>query len=585
MPKKKAEPTDEARPKKKARPKREARPKKKAQPTKKPRAGAKSGTRSAPRGEGKGGRADSSRTSLVTAARRMGIETLHPEQTEAITALLEGADVLVVQPTGFGKSACYQIPSLLLPRPVVVVSPLLALLADQHRKMVERDLPCVRIDGSVRGRARREAFERLAEGGPLLVMTTPETFVAPELHAALASVGVGLVAVDEAHCISEWGHDFRPAYRRIGVRIEELGDVPKLALTATATEEVREAIVGALRMRAPRLVTTSPHRSNLAFEVSPCEGDARLRLLVRLVQRLRRPGIVYCATRREVDDVYVLLRRFEVPSHRYHGGMTKAEREREQQGFMRQGRRSTIVATSAFGLGIDKPDIRYVLHAQSPASLEQYVQEAGRAGRDGRRASCILLHDPADRRIHEALLARSRLRPEQLYRVGEALATWASEGDRPTLEALALSAELGIGTTKALVATLEEAGLVSRDDAQVALVTPDDIHERVRELARQFERLRIEDGHRLDALDAYAQSERCRAVVLRTYFGEDPGEDCGLCDRCHERPPRAASWFEPLSPPKQGARTKKTARGRRRKSPKKGARRRSRSGSKRGRGR
>jgi len=501
---------------------------------------------------------------LREAARRLGIETLHPEQEMVISDVLKGRDVLMVLPTGFGKSACYQIPSMLLPRPVVLVSPLLALLEDQHRKLVRREIPCVRLDGTVRGRARREALEQLAAGGSLLVMTTPETFAGGELEPVLRQVGVDLVAVDEAHCISEWGNDFRPAYRRLGLHLRQLGRPPLLALTATATPRVRETIVGALAMNEPQVVASSPHRSNLAFEVTRCGGDERLRLLLRLVQRLRRPGIVYCATRREVDDVYVLLRRFEIPAHRYHGRMTAAERRKEQDGFMRRRRRSVMVATSAFGLGIDKPDIRYVLHAQAPASLEQYVQEAGRAGRDGRTANCILLYDDADRQVHEALLARSRLRPEQLYRLGEALAAWADEERAPSLEALALSSEMGSRVAAGLVATLEEAGLVAREDDHVRALAGGTLEEDVRGLAGRFETLRTQDGRRLDALHDYALETRCRAVVLREYFGEEEGEPCGLCDVCRERGPRPDRWFEPLAPPKKVVSKKKTPRKRRR---------------------
>jgi ATP-dependent DNA helicase RecQ len=376
--------------------------------------------------------------------------------------VLAGRDVLLVLPTGFGKSACYQVPSMLLPRPVVVVSPLVALLQDQHRRLIERGVRCVRLDGTVRGPARRAAMAEIAAGGPLLVMTTPETLGSTEPREALVASGVSLVAIDEAHCISEWGYDFRPEYRRLGQRIRELGAPPILALTATATPLVRDAIVRSLGMRDPAVVASSPHRSNLAFEVLRCEGDARFRALLRLSRRLRRPGIIYCATRAEVDAVYALLMRFGIPAHRYHGGMTGLERETEQEHFMKDERRTVMVATSAFGLGIDKRDIRFVMHFQSPASLEQYVQEAGRGGRDGRKANCILLYDSSDRAIHELLLARSRVRPDQLYKLGAALAAWAEEGREPTVQALAVSAELGPRIAGALLAKLEEAGLTLR---------------------------------------------------------------------------------------------------------------------------
>ncbi|MBW2316836.1 MAG: ATP-dependent DNA helicase RecQ [Deltaproteobacteria bacterium] len=503
-----------------------------------------------------------SAAALREAAGRLGIEKLHPEQERVIGDVLAGRDVLMVLPTGFGKSACYQLPSMLLPKPVVLISPLLALLRDQQQKLVERDVPCVRLDGTVRGARRRAALERIAEGGSLLVMTTPETLAGAEARDALAKSGVSLLAVDEAHCLSEWGHDFRPAYLRLGALLPSLGGPPVLALTATATPRVRTAIVGSLRMRKPSVVASSPHRANLAFEVIPCEGDLRPRALLRLARRLRRPGIVYCATRGDVDLVYTLLRRFDFPAHRYHGGMTATERNREQEHFMQPGQRTTMVATSAFGLGIDKPDIRYVLHYQAPAALEQYVQEAGRGGRDGKKANAILLFDPeADRPIHEALLTRGRVRPEQLYRLGTALAAWAAETRTPTLEALALSAELGPRTTAALLAKVEEAGLAEREEADVRiLASANSIEEEVRALAGQFETLRTMDGRRLDAMEAYGESDGCRARSLRAYFGEEDDEPCGLCDVCQGRPRRSDAFFAPLVAPRKKRRGKTSGR-------------------------
>jgi ATP-dependent DNA helicase RecQ len=487
---------------------------------------------------------------IADAARRLGIEALHPEQEQVIGDALLGRDVVMVLPTGFGKSACYQIPGMLLPKPVLLISPLLALLRDQQSKLDSRGIDCVRLDGTVRGRNRAAALKRIREGGPLLVMTTPETAGGDELAEALEGPGVGLAAVDEAHCISEWGHDFRPSYLRLGARLRELGAPAVLALTATATPKVREGIIRSLGMRTPTVVASSPHRSNLAFEVLACEGAMRPRAMLRLLKRLRRPGIVYCATTREVDQIWALLRRFKLPSQRYHGKMTAAARNAEQEKFMNPRRRGVMVATSAFGLGIDKADIRYVLHYQAPAALEQYVQEAGRGGRDGRKANAILLWDASDRSIHEALLARSRVRPEQLFRLAEALGHWSDEQRDPTLEALALSAEMGPRIAAALLAKLEEAGLVVRE-SDIVRITGErsTLVEDARALAHQFETLRTQDGRRLDAVATYVGNEGCRAVHLQEYFGEEPGEPCGLCDVCRGRPARPEGFFDPVAAP------------------------------------
>jgi ATP-dependent DNA helicase RecQ len=402
----------------------------------------------------------------------------------------------------------------------------------------------------VRGAKRRRALERIEAGGSLLVLTTPETFLGEELSAALQNSGIALAAIDEAHCISEWGHDFRPAYRRIGTQLKRLGAPPLLALTATATQKVRDGIARSLAMRRPRRIEVPPHRSNLAFDIVRCGGDERLRAVVRLALRLRRPGLVYAATRKEVDEIYTIVSRFGLPALRYHAGMRAAERNEAQQRFMQRRARRIMVATNAFGLGVDKPDIRFVLHAQAPASLEQYVQEAGRAGRDGRRAHCILLYDPEDRLIHSALQARSRIRPDQLARLGEALLAWWKEGRAPVPEALAVSAEVGIRVAQALLAQLEEAGLVISENHELRPGTDGGAFATgLRELTIQFDRLRLEDGHRLDAVDAYASDDGCRARFLQRYFGEQDAEDCGICDRCRGAPPRPAHFFEPLSPP------------------------------------
>jgi len=522
---------------------------------------------------------------ISAAATRLGISSLHAEQLRAIRHALSGLDSLVVLPTGYGKSACYQVPSLLLPKPVVVVSPLLALLEDQTRNLEKRGVPVVRIDGTVRGKARREAFERIAEGGPLLVMTTPETLAGEELRPVLLETGISLFAVDEAHCASEWGHDFRPAYLRLREMLERYGRPPVLALTATATESVREDLIRILDLQDPLVIVASPHRPNLCFEVIECGSTARLRAIARLILRLRRPGIVYCSTTKEVDAVQGALKAMGIPAHRYHGGLKGSERKAEQELFMKRGRRLVMVATSAFGLGIDKPDIRYVVHYQTPASLEQYVQEAGRAGRDGRPSHCILLHHMEDRNIHEFLQGQSRIRPNQLYQLVKTLVAYVEEGRFPDIVDLAASAQLAQRVTAAVVAVLESAGLVEQTSEKYIrpLIPPEELVERARRLTEQFQRLRKLDTERLDSVEEYAMAERCRAQMLREYFGVETGPECGVCDWCRQAGERPGSFFEPLR--KKQAKKAKKARKARKGRKKKGSAKRGRRRGSRGRGR
>ena len=499
---------------------------------------------------------------FVRAAERLGIERLYPEQERAIIHSLQGRDALVVLPTGYGKSACYQIPSMIMPKPVVVVSPLLALLEDQTRSLEKRGVPVVRVDGTVRGKARREAMARIAEGGPLLVMTTPETLGGEELRLALMETGISLFAVDEAHCASEWGHDFRPAYLRLHEMIGRYGRPPVLALTATATASVRDDLIRILALQDPLIIAASPHRSNLCFEVIECGSTARLRALTRLILRLRRPGIIYCSTTKEVDAVHGALRAMGIPAHRYHGGMKGSDRKAEQELFMKRGRRLVMVATSAFGLGIDKPDIRYVVHFQTPSSLEQYVQEAGRAGRDGRQSHCILLHHFDDRDIHEFLQSQSRIRPQQLFQLVKALVAYVEEGRFPDIMDLAASAQLAQRVTSAVLAVLESASLVEITTEKYVrpVIPPEELLDRARRLTEQFQRLRKLDTERLDAMEAYASKEVCRAQMLREYFGVEAGSECGACDMCRQAGERPGSFFEPLRKKKARKKAVKKAR-------------------------
>ncbi len=473
-------------------------------------------------------------SAAALARQRFGIERLHAEQERAIEALLAGRDVLAVLPTGSGKSLIYQLPALLIRRPTLVVSPLLALMADQETALRARDVPVVRLDGTVRGSARRAALARVAARGSLVVLTTPETLESPDARASLAAARPWCLCVDEAHCISEWGHDFRPAYLRLGRERAALGEPQALALTATATPRVRADIEARLHLRDPLVLVAPPHRPNLflsADVVSSGEKPGRAGQLLRL---LPRPAIVYCATTVEVDRIARALASARIPGARYHGKLRKSERAEAQRRFLKRGNELVLVATSAFGMGIDKPDIRSILHYQTPGSLEQYAQEAGRSGRDGQPARCALLFDPADLDIQRHLQAQGRAGRAQLRRVARALAAWAAEDRAVDARALALSSGVSLGLTRSICAQLEELGVLERDPAHrfSSALTPGELEPLAEDLARRLEVQRREDEHRLEALEGYARSEGCRSAFLRRYFGEEDPPLCGNCDRC-----------------------------------------------------
>ena len=481
-----------------------------------------------------------------TARRTFGIERLRPQQASAMVAVLKGQDALAALPTGFGKSLMYQVPAMILERPTIVISPLIALMADQERALRSRGVPVVLFHSRLRSGERRAALERLERGGRLVVLTTPETLESAATASCFERARPALLCVDEAHCISEWGHDFRPSYLRLGASRERLGNPATLALTATATPRVRTDIAGRLRLRDPVVLVAPAHRENLRLTVDIVPGAEKFRAAARRIRALRRPGIIYCATTTAVDEVGGALKRAGIPVVRYHGKMRPADRTAAQRHFMKPSRRLIMVATSAFGMGIDKPNIRYILHYQAPGSLEQYVQEVGRAGRDGHPAYCILLFDSADMEIQERLQALSRPSVWHLERLEDALIAWAREQRAPTADTLAYSAGVPARICQVLLSDLEQAGLIEQDaDGGIIIAVPSQSFATgVRDLVAKLKTFRYESEQRLRLVAGYAESKECRSVFLRRYFGEDHPPRCGTCDRCrsdrasarHERP-------------------------------------------------
>lgn len=488
------------------------------------------------RGGGRATLADARRL----ARRRFGIPRLHPEQVRALEALFAGRDVLAVLPTGHGKSLIYQLFALLAGRPTVVVSPLIALMVDQEQSLRRRNAPVIRLDSSLRVAERKAALGRLREGGPLVVLTTPETLESEGAREAFREARPALLCVDEAHCISEWGHDFRPAYLRLAAERLALGEPQALALTATATPRVREDIAERLGLRDPLEVLAPPHRPNLRLEVELHSAATKDERLGNLIRKLKRPGIVYCSTTVAAGALGRAMERARIPSAHYHGRRTKAERELAQRRFMGGKRPLVMSATSAFGMGIDKPDIRFVVHYQAPGSLEQYVQEAGRAGRDGKPSRCVLLFDPDDLDIQRHLQRQGRAGASQVRRVAKALTAWAGE-ERPVVAAdLALSAGVSQTITRSTCALLEGMGALRRDARKRyhLVVGKRELAGRTRELLERLDVREREDAGRLEALEAYAATRGCRSAFLRRYFGEARPPTCGRCDRCASTPNR-----------------------------------------------
>jgi ATP-dependent DNA helicase RecQ len=410
-----------------------------------------------------------------------GLDAFRPGQEQVIEAILSGRDTLAIMPTGSGKSLCYQLPGLHLHGTTIVISPLISLMKDQSDKLQALGLDAPQVNSALPKSETDESLEQIEQGAEF-VFTTPERLTTDaDFVATLAAQKIDHVVVDEAHCVSQWGHDFRPAFLELKRVIDELGRPPILALTATATDTVVEDIVRSLGMREPLIINTGIYRDNLHLErINASNDDDKRRRLVELMREMEGTGIIYAATIKQVEAVYTDLTAAGFSVARYHGKLGPRERRENQDRFM-AGELKAIVATNAFGMGIDKADIRFVIHYAFPGSLEAYYQEAGRAGRDGGPSRCILLFNISDRRTHK-------------YFIG--------------------------GRLRGAKTRLAKKGL---SEAEIA------------EEIKRLEERRDNDETNLERMIAYGQTALCRWRALLDYFkaeGVEAEFRCGACDSC-----------------------------------------------------
>jgi ATP-dependent DNA helicase RecQ len=463
---------------------------------------------------------------------KLGYDTLWAGQEDAIAALLKGHDTLAVMPTGSGKSAIYQLAAALIPGPTVVISPLLALQQDQVESISEQDVgEAVAVNSTLPTAEREDAFEALEDEELEFIFLAPEQFNNYETLEHLQQAKPSLFVVDEAHCISEWGHDFRPDYLRLGAVIETLGHPTILALTATAAPTVREEIIEHLGMRDYEVFVQGFDRPNIYLEVRRFEEEAdKEAALVDQVVRAKKPGIVYVATRKQAEDLAAALQDRKVQAIPYHGGMKTREREENQAAFMAD-KAAVIVATIAFGMDIDKPNVRFVIHHTISDSLDSYYQQIGRAGRDGEKSFALLFYCPDDLNIQRFLSSSGQVDEEQVKQVATVVQAQDAPLKRQEVKAMTGFSQAKVATALNHLEEVNAVAMLSTGEVIASEDTPT-LATAIRDAMQAQERYQQYVRSRLEMVRGYAEVRDCRREFLLNYFGERRETPCGFCDNC-----------------------------------------------------
>jgi ATP-dependent DNA helicase RecQ len=483
-----------------------------------------------------------------TLRRTFGFRALREGQEEVIRSIIAGRDTLAIMPTGAGKSLCYQLPGAELPGTTVIVSPLISLMKDQVDKLRELGIDAAQVNSTLTAGEESAVLEEIRKEQREFVFVTPERLAQPEFLETLRSNAIDFFVVDEAHCISQWGHDFRPAYLRLREAIAALGNPTILALTATATPEVVDDIRHQLGREEMEVVDIGVYRENLHFEVIPTpREDSKRETLARLLGEAKGTGIVYVSTIKDCEAVTDHLESLGFSVARYHGRLGARERKRTQDRFM-AGEVQVIVATNAFGMGIDKPDIRYVVHYNLPGTLEAYYQEAGRAGRDGEPARCILFYQAEDRNTQIFFLNGRYPKREHFAAVYKALERLGAERrELAAPEVQERASTVVLGKVRVVLATMKDLEMVAEPEPGLYRLTRGGLSaEELEEMAGRYERRAEVDRDKLRRMVLYAQTALCRWKAILEYFGEEPEwQRCGHCDNCARpirelaAPPRA----------------------------------------------